>query len=179
MICPDQGVDRHRHELVRKPPPTQHAAPARSGMGPPFRPVDVPFRPVDVPSLGAGALQRHIHGSTAAGAELSHARICSRTAAVICSARAMMASALPAAAIISRLACSSVMLARLISTFTLAVAAAARAASAPAATSEMTLRLPIAASALARSTTIPATLMTWVGGQAALISAWAMAAERE
>jgi hypothetical protein len=45
---------------------------------------------------------------------------------------------------------------------------AARAASAAAATSLMTLGLPIAASAWARSTTIPATLMTWAGGQAAL-----------
>jgi hypothetical protein len=55
---------------------------------------------------------------------------------------------------------------------------AARAASAAAAAALMTLGLPIAASAWARSTTIPATLMTWTGGQAALASAWAMAAER-
>ena len=53
---------------------------------------------------------------------------------------------------------------------------AARAASAAA--SLMTLGLPIAASAWARSTIIPATLMTWAGGQAALASAWAMAAQR-
>ncbi len=55
---------------------------------------------------------------------------------------------------------------------------AARAASAAAATSLMTLGLPIAASAWARSTTVPATLMVWAGGQAALASAWAMAVER-
>ena len=48
---------------------------------------------------------------------------------------------------------------------------AARAASAAAAASLMTLGLPIAASAWARSTIIPATLMTWAGGQAALASA--------
>ncbi len=45
---------------------------------------------------------------------------------------------------------------------------AAQAASAAAATSLMTLGLPIAASASARSTTIPATLMVWAGEQAAL-----------
>jgi hypothetical protein len=55
---------------------------------------------------------------------------------------------------------------------------AARAVSAAAATPLMTLGLPIAASATARSTTIPAMLMVWAGGQAALASAWAMAAER-
>jgi hypothetical protein len=55
---------------------------------------------------------------------------------------------------------------------------AARAASAAAAAALMTLGLPIAASAWARSTIIPATLMTWAGGQAALASAWAMAAQR-
>ncbi len=55
---------------------------------------------------------------------------------------------------------------------------AARAASAAAAASLMTLGLPIAASASARSTTIAATLMVRAGGQAALASAWAMAAER-
>src|SRR5258706_3618859 len=55
---------------------------------------------------------------------------------------------------------------------------AARAASAAAAAALMTLGLPIAASATARSTTIPAMLMVWACGQAALASAWAMAAER-
>ena len=55
---------------------------------------------------------------------------------------------------------------------------AARAASAAAAASLMTLGLPIAASASARSTTIAATLMVRAGGQAALASARAMAAER-
>jgi hypothetical protein len=38
--------------------------------------------------------------------------------------------------------------------------------------------LPIAATASARSTTIPATLMVWADSEAALASAWAMAAER-
>jgi hypothetical protein len=90
----------------------------------------------------------------------------------------MIASALPSSAIISRPACASVIEARLISTFTRAMATAARAASAAAATSEMTLRLPITASASARSITMPATLMTWADGQAAWTSAWAIAAER-
>jgi thioredoxin reductase (NADPH) len=89
-----------------------------------------------------------------------------------------VSSALAASPAISSLACPSVIPARLTSTLTRAVAAAARADSAAAATSVSTLRLPITASASARSITIPATLITWAGGQAALASAWLMAAER-
>ena len=60
----------------------------------------------------------------------------------------------------------------------LELAARLHAARAAAAASLITLGLPIAASASGRSTTIPATLMVWAGGQAALASAWAMAAVR-